>query len=211
MQVIILGAGGHGKVVLDVLIKAKFKVIGFLDDRIENAKKIIHKVKILGPISQLENLTKNSLGVIVAIGDNFIRESIYNKAKKLNFTLIKAVHPKTYLHKSVKVGAGTVIMPNAVINIDSLIGENCIINTGAIIEHDCVIKNHTHISTGARLTGGVYIGEGVLIGAGAVILPKVKIGEKSIVGAGSIVLNNVPAYTIAAGNPAKIIKKINLA
>lgn len=211
MDIVILGAGGHGKVVMDVVTKAGFSVLAFLDDASEKHDQIIYGVRILGNFDQLKELTqKLPLGAVIAVGDNFIREKAYKKAQETGVTMITAVHPDAYVHSSVEIGPGTVVMPKSVINIDAKIGENCIINTGAIVEHDCIIDNHTHIASGAKLSGGVKAGENVLIGAGAVVLPEVSIGKNSTVGAGSVVLHDVPDHTIVAGNPARIIKKIEV-
>lgn len=208
MEVVILGSGGHGKVVLDVVAKAGFSVLAFLDDDSKRHNKKIHGIRILGGLDQLESLAqKLPLGAIVGIGDNLIREKIYQKAKSTGITMITAVHSDSYVHSSVVLGHGTVVMPKGVINIDAKVEENCIVNTGAIIEHDCVIDSNTHIAPGARLSGEVKIGKNVLVGAGAIILPKVKVGENSIIGAGSVVLNDVPDHAVVAGNPARVIRK----
>lgn len=209
MRVIIIGAGGHGKVALDTLQKSGFKVLGFLDDDKEKQDMFIHGVKVTAPVGHMNQLAQQlPMGAFVAIGDNFTRKEVFLRLKQLGFDLAKVIHPQSYVYDKSKIGDGALIMPEAVINIDAVIGENCIINTGAVIEHECVIGDHSHIASLACLSGGVSVGETALIGAGAVILPKVKIGKGSIVGAGAVVLRDVPDFTVVAGNPAREIKKV---
>lgn len=210
MRVIIIGAGGHGKVMLDCLQKSGCSVIGFLDDDKNKSNVTAHGVQVLGAFADAARFAEHlPMGAIVALGNNQLRKDIFLKLEKLGFTLVKAISPESYVFDKNKVGTGTLVMPKAVLNIDSDIGENCIINTGAVIEHDCVVGGHTHISSMACLTGGVKVGEEVLVGAGAVILPKIKIGRGAIVGAGAIVIQDVPEYAVVAGNPARVIKKID--
>lgn len=212
MRVIIVGASGHGKVVLDTLLKSDQKVYGFLDDDKDKQNRSIHNVKVLGTLVDIDKFSeKLPMGTLVAIGNNFERKKVFLRLKELGFTLIKAISPQSYVFDKNKIGEGSLVMPKAVVNIDAEVGENCIINTGAVIEHDCKIGDHSHISSLACLTGGVEVSEEVLIGAGSVILPKIKIGRGAVVGAGAVVIENVPEYSVVVGNPAKIIKKGNRA
>jgi len=207
MRVIIIGAGGHGKVVLDTLLKGDQKVSGFLDDDKDKQNINIHDVRVLGVLSDIDKFAEQlPMGMFVAIGDNFQRKKVFLKLKELGFTLIKAISPQSYVFDKNKIGEGTLVMPEAAVNIDAEVGENCIINTGAVIEHDCKIGDHSHIASLACLAGGVIVGEEAFIGSGAVILPKIKIGRGAVVGAGAVVLEDVPEYSVVVGNPAKIIK-----
>lgn len=206
MRVIIIGAGGHGKVVLDTLLTTDQKVAGFLDDSPQKQNLSILGVKVLGTLNKINEFSEQlSFAAFVAIGDNFKRKEIFLKLNKLGFTLIKAISPQAYVFDKNKVGAGTLVMPKAVINIDAVVAENCIINTGAVVEHECRIGDHSHIASQAVLGGNVTVGEEVLIGSGAVVLPNLKIGDRAIVGAGAVVLHDVPLNTVVAGNPAKEI------
>lgn len=208
MRVIIIGAGGHGKVVLDTFLNSDQKVSGFLDDDKNKQNLSIYGVKVLGTLDSIVKFSEQlPMGIFVAVGDNFMRKNIFSKIKELGFTLIKAISPQSYVFDKNKIGQGTLIMPKTVVNIDAEVGENCIINTGAVVEHECKIGNHSHIASMACLAGGVVVGEEVLIGSGAVILPYLKIGSGAIVGAGAVVIEDVPEYTVVVGNPARVIKK----
>lgn len=207
MRVIIIGAGGHGKVVLDTFLNSDQKVSGFLDDDKNKQNLSIYGVKVLGTLGSIVKFSEQlPMGIFVAVGDNFMRKNIFFKIKELGFTLIKAISPQSYVFDKNKIGQGTLIMPKAVVNIDAEVGENCIINTGAVVEHECKVGDHSHIASLACLAGGVVVGEEVLIGSGAVILPYLKVGTGAVVGAGAVVIEDVPEYTVVAGNPARIIK-----
>ncbi|MFH1454645.1 MAG: acetyltransferase [Armatimonadota bacterium] len=212
MRVVIIGAGGHSKVVLDALVKCGYNVLGFLDDGKDKQGEMIHGVRVIGPVENMNTMADQlPMGAFAGVGNNMIRKNVYLKLKQLGFDLVKAVHPGSYVFDKGAIGPGTLVMPKAVINIDAVIGENCIINTGAVIEHDCVIGSHTHIAPLACVAGGVKAGEGAFIGASSVILPKVKIGTGAVVGAGSVVIQDVDDFTVVAGNPARIIKKADKA
>lgn len=208
MKTIIVGAGGHGKVVMDVVQKAGFTVLAFLDDNKKRQKTLIHDLPVLGGIDLLDKFSETlPMAVVLAIGDNSARQGLFDKIKPLGFNLVKAVHPDAIVHETAKIDEGTVVMPGAIVNIDASIGKNCIINTGAVIEHDCLIGNHVHIAPGSTLTGGVTVGERTLIGAGSVILPSIKIGKGVKIAAGSVVIDDMPDEVTAAGVPARIVKK----
>ncbi len=149
-EVVIIGAGGHSKVVADIIIKSKDKLIGFLDDNLKIGSKIIENYQVLGKIEECFDLQKEKkeLYFIIAIGDNHIRKEIYNKYK-LNYYI--AIHPNSNIGLEVQIGEGTVIMANACVNSGTQIGNNCIINTGAIIEHDNKIEDYVHVSPNATL------------------------------------------------------------
>jgi len=197
-MVYLYGAGGHGKVVLDILETCGVEVGGFFD---EDTTKIVERYstsRFTGGVGLMDSV------FIITIGNNNIRRAIVSK---INIGFAKAIHPSSVISKNVVIKQGTVVMPGTIINTCSQIGEHCIINSGAIIEHDCVINNFVHIAPNATLCGGITIGEGSLIGAGSVILPGVQIGKWCVVGAGSVVLKNLPDNTKVAGNPAKAIRQ----
>lgn len=149
-EVVIIGAGGHSKVVADIIIKSKDKLIGFLDDNLEIGSKIIENYQVLGKIEECVNLQKKNkeLYFIIAIGNNCTRKMIY---EKYNLNYYTAIHPNSNIGMAVQIGEGTAIMANACINSNTKIGKNCIINTGAIIEHDNKIEDYVHVSPNATL------------------------------------------------------------
>ncbi|MCF6350436.1 MAG: acetyltransferase [Flavobacteriaceae bacterium] len=196
---ILYGASGHAKVIINIFKLNRIKINAIIDDNKDINTVLEYTVKRL-------NEVKLDKEVIISIGNNKVRKTIYNKLKIEKYT--NAIHSKAVIDSSSIINKGTVIMANAVINSSSIIGEHCIINTNAIIEHDCIVNNFAHISPNATLCGNVKIGEGTHIGAGAIVLPNIKIGKWCIIGAGSIVIKNIPDNTTVVGNPAKVIKSL---
>ena len=197
-NMILYGASGHAKVIIDILQKNNIKISSIIDDN-----KNITKILGYSVNQQINNF--NNQKMIISIGNNKIRKSITEKLKHTNYGT--AIHPKSIIDKTAIIEKGTVIMANAIINSSAKIGKHCIINSNSVIEHDCVINNFAHISPSATLCGNVTIGEGTHIGAGATIIPNIKIGKWCIIGAGSVVIKNIPDNTTVVGNPARTIKQ----
>lgn len=200
-EVVIWGAGGHGKVVYDVVTSAGHEVVAWLDDRGLETERYGRPVL---ETARLDSLMQRHAGlhVVVAVGDNRARTRI---AAGLTAPLLTAVHASAVVHASVRLGAGTIVMPGAVINIDSVVGDNCIVNTGATIDHDCRIGNGVHLAPGTHLAGTVTVLEGAFVGIGASVLPQRSIGAWSMVGAGAVVTRDVPDAATAVGVPARFI------
>lgn len=202
-DIVIIGAGGHAKVVISTLFELNFKIVGILDDDPNKWNQKVFNVPIIGPIELLK--TGNYELGIVAIGDNKIRNEIVNKYG--NFCKwVSIIHPFSYVHPSVQIGEGSVIFAGVVIQPDVIIGKHVIVNTSASIDHDCNIEDFVHIAPGCHLAGGVYVGEGSLIGIGSSIIPYKKVGKWSIIGAGSVVINDIPDCVTVVGVPARILK-----
>lgn len=208
MNIVILGAGGQGKVVLDILKKNNYHVIGFIDDDKNKKGKLINNVKVLGNFLDINKTKKNIDGIVIGIGDNNIRSDYFLKIKKLNLKIVNAIHPNTIISENVKIGKGVIIVGGAVVNTNVKIGNNVIINTGATVDHDCVLGDNSQICPGVNLAGNVKIKKNAFIGTGAVINPGICIGENSIVGSGSTIIRDVPKNVVVVGMPGKIIKKI---
>lgn len=183
-KVVIIGAGGHGKAIADIIEKSGDIVYGFLDD---NLKENILTYKILGKINNCEDLYKNNtdLEFIIAIGNNRIRKEIYEKYKLKYYT---AIHPKSNISNiDTEIKEGTVIMANACVNTSAKIGKQAIINTGTIIEHDCLVKDFAHISYGCIVGANTKIGENSYIGLGSIINIGKEINKNEIIECGSII------------------------
>lgn len=200
-KVVIIGAGGHAKVIADIIEKKGDLIEGFLDDNIEKDRKIICQYKVLGKIEDCLQITKQDKNVefVIAIGDNFIRKQIANKYKLKYYT---AIHPSAQIGIDVQIEEGTTVMANSCLNSSAIIGKHCILNTGSIIEHDNIIEDFVHISPKVALGGTVKIGEGTHIGIGAIVKNNINICSNCIVGAGAVVVKNIEEAGIYVGVPA---------
>lgn len=195
-KVIIIGCGGHGKVIADIIKKSGDTVSGFLDDD-------TLKEGVVGKICDCVRFSDCSF--VIAIGNNSVRESIAEKYPSLNY--YTAIHPKAVISENVSIEKGTVIMANAVINANAAIGKHCIINTASVVEHDCTVSDFSHISPRATLCGTVNIGRCCHIGAGVVIKNNISVCERSIIGVGAAVVKNIDKPGTYVGVPAKILNK----
>jgi len=206
MKAIIYGAGEQGRVVLDILQQTNVEVIGFIDDTIEMHGKVVNGVFVFGTLDMADIAGAESVGYIIALGDNNARTQKYQELERSGKQFINAIHPAATISKNATIGYGVVIGPNSVLNTDAVIGNNVIINTGSIIEHDNIIENDTHIAPGVCLAGGVRVKTAATVGIGAVVLDDLTIGQNATVGAGAVVTRDVPDNAVVAGIPAKIIK-----
>jgi len=209
-KIILIGGGGHCKVVISQLKKlAKFEIVGIVDNY-KSIGNTVMDIKVIGEDEDLRNLYRKdvhyALITVGSIRDNTKRCKLFNMAKEVGYKFPVIISPTAMADESVKIGEGTVVMPGCVVNVDSSIGKNCIINTGAIIEHDCKIGNHCHIAPGAHLSGEVEIDDLSFIGIGSTIIQTIRIGKNVTVGAGSIVINDIQDNVAVVGNPAKIVK-----
>lgn len=208
IPVIGIGAGGHARVILDILRLMKtYQVVGLLDP--SHAGADVNGVPVLGGDELLPGLRADGIASafigVGGVGDNALRIKLFEKVQAAGFTLINTIHPSAIISDSVNIGQGVTIVAGVIINSDTQIGDNVIVNTGAIIEHDCEISAHAHISPGAVLCGGVQVGRGAHIGAGATVRQSVSIGECAVIGAGAVVVKDVLPNTTVVGIPAKEI------
>ena len=191
---ILYGAGGHGKVIKEIIEASGGQVEAFVDDNLSleeyDGKRVYHSADGFEQI-------------IVSIGVNATRKKI---VEKLNCHFGVAIHPSAVVSPSEKIGEGTVVMAGAVINAGAVIGKHCIINTGASVDHECVLGDYVHIAPHAALCGQVHVGEGTLMGVGSCAIPCMKIGSWTTVGAGAAVVGDVPDGVTVVGNPARVIK-----
>ncbi len=199
-RLIIVGSGGHGKVVADIALKNGYTDINFVDD---NEVGACMGFPIIGKCCDLEKLNDGKTDFIIGIGNNRIRKSI---AERYEVNWISLVHPSVQIAFQVSFGVGSVIMAGAVINPCVSIGKHCIINTHAIVEHDNIIKDFAHISPNAVLGGTVYIDELTHIGIGATVKNNIFIHRECIVGAGAVVVKDIERTGTYVGVPARKIK-----
>jgi len=211
-QVIGLGAGGHAKVVIEILrLLGGYDIIGLLDSRPETRGSTVLGIKVLGDDSLLPEIhgrgVRYAFVGVGGVGDSGPRARLYALARENGFEMTCAVHPQSMISPSAVIGDGPTVMAAAVINADACLADNVIINTGAIVEHDCIIGNHVHVATGARLGGAVVVADGAHIGLGAGVRQGLRIGRNAIVGAGAMVVDNVPDNLTVVGVPAKPLLK----
>ncbi|MHB8108411.1 MAG: acetyltransferase [Syntrophorhabdaceae bacterium] len=203
--VILVGAGGHAKVVVSTIVESDIKISEVYDDDPHKWGLIFCGKRITGPISNIED--SKASRAIMGIGDNSTRLAIAARFKNVRWAT--AIHSRAYVHPSVEVGEGTVIFAGAIIQPDTVIGKHCIINTNASIDHDCIIGDYCHIAPASCLAGGISLGEGSFLGIGSIVSIGMNIGAWSIVGAGGVVLESIPSRATAVGIPARIVKRLN--
>ena len=207
-DIFIFGAGGHGRVVLDVLQRAnQHKPIGFLDNNQRLHGRRIDGLPVLGGLEQLAELRKRGIArAIIAIGDNGVRRGLARSLEEQDFELVCAIHPSAQLASSVTIGRGVVISAGALVCAHCQIGDYAILNTGCIVDHESMIGTAAHVCPGVRLAGHVTVESGAFIGIGATVIQNVRIGFEAVVGAGAVVVQDVDPMTTVVGIPARAIK-----
>lgn len=208
MDILILGAGGHGRVVLDILFQAnQHNPIGFLDNNAALHGRRIDGLPVLGGIDTLADLRKRGIsGAVIAIGDNGVRRSMGDLLERSDFEIISALHPSAQLARNTTLGKGVVIAAGALVCAHCQIGDYAILNTGCIVDHESMIGTAAHICPGVRLAGHVTVESGAFIGIGATVVQNVRIGFEAVVGAGAVVTQDVDPMTTVVGVPARAIK-----
>ncbi len=207
-KIILVGGGGHCKVVIDAIKKnGHFEIHGIVDSDPELAE--VNGVKVIGGDEALESIYQSGCRLafisIGSVGDPSIRLKIWKQLKTIGFELAKVIHPAAVVAESVAIEAGTFIAAGVVLGPGTKIGENVIINTNSSVDHDCQIGAYVHIAPGVNISGGVTIGDYSHIGVGASIIECKNVGAKTIIGAGSVVISDIPASSKAFGMPCKVV------
>ena len=196
-RLIIIGAGGHGKVIADAALKNGYTNICCVDD---HATGDVMGFPIIGTTADVECLNDGNTDFVIGIGNNAIRKTI---AEIHNVNWVSIVHPSAQIGFDAEIGKGTVVMANAVVNVCAKIGEHCIINTGAIVEHDNVIENYAHISPNVALGGTVRIGSLTHVGIGATVKNNTEICSDCTIGAGAVVIKSIKEPGTYVGVPVR--------
>lgn len=208
--IIVIGGGGHARVLIYSLLLQKAVIVGFTDPNPLLAQVTHMGIKYLGDDSRILEYDPNKIKLVNALGSTSSskhRRNVYEANKKLGFDFASVIHPSAIISEDALLSEGVQIMAGAVIQPGVHVGANTIINTRASIDHDCQIGAHAHIAPGAVLSGGVTIMDNVHVGTGAVVIQQVKINDSSIIGAGAVVLKDVPANRTYVGVPAKDVQK----
>ena len=206
---IIFGAGGHAKVLIDVLHGQSASLLGITDPDPRKRGENILGVPVIGNDDVISNYHNDSIELINGIGmiaNEKKRQQIFCIFKRKGYTFANVIHNSAIISPYVELSEGIQIMAGAVIQPGSEIGTNSIINSRASIDHDVIIGDHVHVAPGVTVSGGVQIGDGTLIGTGATIIQGIKIGVCSIVAAGAVVIRDVPDGATVMGVPAKVVK-----
>ena len=205
-RLLVVGAGGHGKVVADCARRTEcWTRIDFIDDSVP-AGTFVGGTRVLGTTEQIESLAGDDTDLIVAFGDNAGRTALIDRLELHGTKLVSIVHPEASVSDTVEIGSGTVVLARAAINADAVVGTGCIINTGAVVEHDCVLERGVHICPNASLAGGVTVGECAWVGIGSQVIQQLRIGAGSTVGAGATVIEDVADEDTVVGVPAHSTK-----
>ena len=209
-RILVWGAGGHARVVADIINCLGREIAGFIDD-------VNHELRggafcgatILGGAEQLPRLFKEGItDIVIALGDCSARLRFASTAMEVGFRLATLCHPSAVVARNAAIGEGSVVVGGAVINSDCVIGSNVIVNTGATVDHECVIEDGVHIGPGVHIGGKSRIGKGAWIGIGATVTNHVSIGAGTIIGAGAVVVRHIPDDVVAYGVPAKVMRKL---
>jgi UDP-perosamine 4-acetyltransferase len=209
---LILGGGGHGRVVIEILqLTPEVRPVAVLDQDRNLWGRELLGVPVRGDDAMVSELVQEGANSFVvglgSVRDNAPRRRLYELGVAHGLAPLRLSHPSSIRAKSAEVGVGSVLFPLAVVNTGAKLGVNVIVNTGAIVEHDCVVGDHVHVATGARLASSVRIGACAHIGVGAVVRQCVSIGEYAVVGAGAVVVKDVPPCTVVAGVPARPLEQ----
>lgn len=204
-RLVVIGAGGHGKVVAELAAAAGYDVLGFFDDFVKSSP--LEKHPLLGIVAELPEKADQGVLAVVAVGDNRRRRELVSEISGY-VRYATVIHPSAVISESAQIGEGTVVMPHVAVNASVQIGRHAILNTSCLVDHDCVLGDFVHISPGAVLCGGVRVGVGTQVGAGVVIVPGCEIGNWSIVGAGCVVVSDIPEKVVTTGVPARVNRRL---
>ncbi|MCM3079669.1 acetyltransferase [Brevibacillus invocatus] len=210
VPVIVLGGGGHAKVVIEALHRSNHSIIGFTTPDFEDFNQQILGIKRLGTDEEILKIDPKEVKLVNGIGSiGFpeIRKNIFLNYKERGYDFINVVHPSVILPRDFNLSEGAQLMAGVVVQPGCHLGNNTILNTRACVDHDCLIGNNVHIASGAIICGDVKIADNVHVGAGSTVIQGISIGKNSIIGAGSVVIRDVPEDVTVIGVPAKEVQR----
>jgi len=198
-KIFLYGAGGHAKVILELLEVNERPCAGIYDEY--GAATQLLGYPVSGNLN--DDYKAADSAMIIAVGNNAVRRTL---ARKLSANWATIIHPSANISSRCTIGNGTVVMAGVSVNSEVRIGDHVIINTNCSVDHDCVLANYVHISPNAALAGNVQVGEGTHVGIGATVIQGIKIGKWATIGAGSVIIRDVPDYAVVVGNPGRILR-----
>ena len=209
LPIVILGAGGHSKVLIDALLMQKAKILGVTDYQSEKKGKLILGIEVIGDDCMILDYKTDAIYLVNGLGSVGIptqRKHLFCKFTELGYKFVKVIHLSSAIANDAQIGIGTQIMAGAVVQAGCRIGDNSIINTKASVDHDCMISSHVHIAPGATLCGEVEVEECVHIGTGATVIQGIRIGKNSMIAAGAVVTQDVTSGATVMGVPAREVR-----
>lgn len=210
--VVVIGSGGHARVVIDALRAAgEHRIFGAVDVP-ERAGTHIDGIEVVTTHAELASLASQGVTAAVlgvgSVGDASTRVRLAEQLREAGLELPAIVHPTAYVSDAATLSAGVFVAAKAVVGVGASVGEFAIVNTGAVVDHDCSVGAFVHVAPGCAISGTVSIGDRAHLGTGASVIQGVAIGEGSVIGAGSVVLDDVPAGVMAWGNPCRVVREV---
>ncbi len=203
-KVILVGAGGHCKIIIESIDQSKYEIIGILDGFTKKGQAICG-IPVIGTDEDADAIFNSGIktAVITIVGNLKIRKKLLAKYKDIGFNFPNIIHKTCYISKSAVLGNGVTILANSCVNAEARLEDYVTVNTGAIVEHEAIVKENSHIAPGAILLGASKVGSDTMIGARSVLKQQVTVGDNCVIGAGSVVLKDVQDEKVVFGNPAK--------
>jgi sugar O-acyltransferase (sialic acid O-acetyltransferase NeuD family) len=198
---VVLGAGGHAKVVIAAMRAMGLRVDAVLDDNEARWGEVFHGVPVLGPIGELSGWP--GARAVITLGNNARRRAVVEAHPEIDWLTV--IHPSAIVHDSARVGQGSMVLWRAVVEPDAWVGMHAILNTGAAVCHDAQVGDFAHVSVTSTLAGGAVVGAGVFLGMNASVIGTARVGDWATVGAGAVVVRDIPAGATAVGVPARVI------
>lgn len=210
MKVVIIGAGGHAKVVADIVLRSpSVTLAGFVDDNVPTGTKVLSG-RVLGPVEVLEQLVETDMitAAIVGVGDNAQRQRLVEQVtyRTPTLTWINAIHSSVVIGDDVTIGDGVALLAGAVVQPGARVGNHTILNTRAALDHDSTLGDFASLGPGAMTGGTSSVGARSFVGMGGVVLHGRRVGDDTVVGAGAVVIEDLPDGVVAHGIPARVVR-----